>query len=215
MAIEVKICGLNAPEAVRAAAAGGARYAGFVFYPPSPRAVAPAEAAALAAALPPDVARVGVFVDPDDELLAAVTGALPLDLIQLHGSEDPRRVAAIRARHGREVMKVFKVSEPEDLEPVGAFASLADLIMFDAKPPKHLDKALPGGNAVAFDWRILAGRSWPRPWLLSGGLDTGNLAEAVAISGARAVDVSSGVEERPGVKSVEKIASFLAEAGRI
>ncbi len=215
MAIEVKICGLNAPEAVRAAAVGGARYAGFVFYPPSPRAVTPTEAAALAAPLPPGVAKVGVFVDPDEDLLAAVMGALPLDLIQLHGSEDPRRVATIRERHGCKVMKVFKVSAPEDLEPVSAFASVADLFMFDAKPPKHLDNTLPGGNAIAFDWRILAGRDWPRPWLLSGGLDADNLAEAVAISGARAVDVSSGVEERPGVKSPDRIASFLAEAARI
>lgn len=215
MAIDVKICGLNAPEAVNAAMAGGARYAGFNFYPPSPRAVNPAQAAALAAPLSRDVMKVGVVVDPDDETLGAILAAAPLDLIQLHGAESPRRVAEIRARFERPVMKVFKVSGPEDLAAVAAFVPVADLLMFDTKAPKHLKHALPGGNAVAFDWRILAGRTWPRPWLLAGGLDADNVGEAVAIAGARAVDVSSGVEERPGVKSAEKITAFLTRASAI
>ena len=212
MAIEVKICGINTVEAMAAATGGGAGLVGLVFYPLSPRYVGPAEAAALAARVPPGIARVGLFVDPDDATLSTVLEQVPIELIQLHGSEAPGRVAAISGQFGRPVMKAIKVAEPEDLKAASRYLEVADRLLFDAKPPKHMTDALPGGNAVTFDWRLLAGRTWRRPWMLSGGLDPGNLAEAVEISGARAVDVSSGVEDRPGVKDPAKIAAFLETA---
>jgi phosphoribosylanthranilate isomerase len=212
MAIEAKICGVNSLAAIEAAVKGGADLIGLNFYPPSPRAVAPEEAAQLAGRVPPGVTRVGVFVDPDDDRLAATLAKVPLDLLQLHGSESPRRVAEIRARFARPVMKVIKLAKKEDLETADAFLGLVDRLMFDAKPPKSAKTALPGGNALAFDWQILSGRRWPRPWLLAGGLTVENLAEAVRTSGARGVDVSSGVEDAPGRKSPAKIAAFLAVA---
>ena len=210
MPLEVKICGINTPAALDAAA--GADLLGFMFFPKSPRAVTPEQAADLAARLKPGVKRVAVMVDPDDALIAEVTGRVPLDFLQLHGSEAPRRVAEIRARTGLRVIKVVKVATAEDIEAAETYTEVADRLMFDAKPPKTMTEALPGGNAIAFDWRLLAGRTWPKPWMLSGGLDAGNLAEAVEISGARLVDVSSGVEDRPGLKSPEKIAAFLEKA---
>jgi len=209
MAIEAKICGVNSSEAVAAAGKGGARYVGFVFYPPSPRAVTPEQAAMLAAQVNSGCLKVGLFVDPDAALLARVLAAAPLDLLQLHGEETPRRVAEIRAAYKLPVMKAIKVAQAEDLAAVADFAGAADRLLFDAKAPKEMKSALPGGNALSFDWRLLAGRRWPLPWMLSGGLKLDNLAEAVRISGARAVDVSSGVEERPGVKSPALIADFL------
>lgn len=212
MAIEAKICGINSLAAVEAAAKGGADLIGLVFYPPSPRAVTPEGAAQLAGRVPPGVTRVGLFVDPDDDQLAATLAKVPLDLLQLHGQESPRRVAEIRARFARPVMKVVKLATQEDLAAVPTYASLVDRLMFDTKPPKSMKNALPGGNAVAFDWRLLAGTRWPKPWLLAGGLDADNLAEAVRTSGAPGVDVSSGVEDAPGRKSPAKIAAFLAAA---
>jgi len=212
MAIEAKICGVNSLAAVEAAAKGGADLIGLNFYPPSPRAVAPEEAAQLAGRAPPGVTRVGLFVDPDDDQLAATLAKVPLDLLQLHGRETPRRVAVIRARFARPVMKVIKLATKEDLETADTYLGLVDRLMFDAKPPKSMKNALPGGNAVAFDWRLLAGTRWPKPWLLAGGLDADNLAEAVRTTGARGVDVSSGVEDAPGCKSPAKIAAFLAAA---
>ena len=210
MPVETKICGVNAPDALAAALAGGARYVGFNFYPPSPRHVAPEEAAALAENTPPDVARTGVFVDPDDDTLAAALAVVPLDILQLHGAETPARAADIRRRFALPVMKVIKVAHAADVDAASAYVGAVDRLLFDAPPPKTLDDALPGGNAVAFDWRLLAGRSWPVPWMLSGGLEAGNVAEAIAISGARAVDVSSGVEDRRGHKSPAMIKAFLA-----
>lgn len=198
--------------AIAAAAAGGATYIGLNFYPPSPRAVSPDRAAALTEQTPRGLKKVGVFVTPDDALLTEITTRVPLDILQLHGGEDPRRVAEVRARFGLPIMKAIRVSGPEDLEAVETFGAVADLLMFDAKPPKSLKNALPGGNAVAFDWRILAGRAYPKPWLLAGGLAAENLAEAVSISGAETVDVSSGVEDEPGRKSPAKIADFLDRA---
>jgi phosphoribosylanthranilate isomerase len=212
MVIETKICGINSIEAVEAAAKGGAGLIGLVFYPPSPRAVTPEDAAQLARRAPPGVTRVGLFVDPDDDQLAATLAKVPLDLLQLHGAETPRRVAEIRARFGRPVMKVIKLAKKADLDAVAAYTGLVDRLMFDAKAPKAAKEALPGGNALAFDWQLLAGRSWPKPWLLAGGLTAENLAEAVGITGARGVDVSSGVEDAPGRKSAAKIAAFLAAA---
>ena len=212
MPIDAKICGVKTPESVAAAARGGAAYIGLNFYPPSPRAVTPAQAAALARQTPPQVKRVGLFVDADDDTLAAVTREVPLEMLQLHGGETPRRIAAIKARFGLPVMKAIKVATAEDIAAAEDFLQVVDLLLFDAKAPKTLKNALPGGNAIAFDWRLLAGRRWARPWMLSGGLDADNLAEAVGITAARAVDVSSGVEDGPGNKSPEKIAAFLEAA---
>jgi phosphoribosylanthranilate isomerase len=209
MSVQAKICGLNSAEALQAAVRGGARFVGFVFYPDSRRNVAPELAAALAALVPEGVTRVGLFVDPSDALLSGVLKRVPLDLLQLHGREDPRRVADIKARFGKPVMKAIAIAGPDDPERALPYLEVADWLLFDAKPPRGDPKALPGGNGLAFDWQLLGGRSWSRPWMLSGGLTPKNVAEAVATTHAQAVDVSSGVEIRPGLKDLGKIADFL------
>lgn len=208
MPVRAKICGLNSLEVVDAAVAAGADAVGFVFFPPSPRAVDPAAAADLAAHAGRSMT-VGLFVDPDDALLDSVFAALDLDLVQLHGNEPPARVREIEARTGKPAMKAIKIAGPEDFGVVRDYDDAASWLLFDARPPGSLAGALPGGNGVSFDWRLLAGRSWSRPWMLSGGLDAANVAEAVTISGAPWVDVSSGVETRPGEKSPALIARFL------
>ena len=210
MSVEAKICGINSAEAMNAAVANGAAYVGLVFYPPSPRALTAERAAALADLAPPGVIRVGLFVDMDDDGFRHIVSTVKLDLLQLHGRETPERVAAIKALTRLPAMKAIKVGAPEDVHAAFPFVGVADRLLFDAKTPPEMTGALPGGNAVSFDWRILGKRNWPCPWMLSGGLDAGNVAEAVRISGAKAVDVSSGVEIRPGVKDAAKIAAFLA-----
>ena len=215
MKVSVKICGCNSREAVAAAIAGGADYIGFVFYPPSPRSVSAEEAAQLAQLAPERVRRVGLFVDPDDELLTRVRRSVPLDLVQLHGSEPPDRVAAIKRLTGLPAMKAIKVALATDVDSAMPYVGVADRLLYDAKAPASMTGALPGGNAVSFDWALLTGRTWPVPWMLSGGIHAGNLAEAVRISGADAVDVSSGVESRPGAKDPEKIRAFLAMAATL
>jgi phosphoribosylanthranilate isomerase len=212
MTVQVKICGISTPEVMTAAVEGGAAFVGLVFYPPSPRAVTPAQAAALAALVPPEVVKAGLLVDAGDSTIETILKEVPLDLLQLHGQESPERVAAVKARFGLPVMKVLKLRQAGDLETVQPFLGVADRLLFDAKAPAAMTGALPGGNAVAFDWTILAGTSWPLPWMLAGGLTPENVAEAVAVSGAAAVDVSSGVEDAPGRKSVAKIKAFLAAA---
>lgn len=212
MAVAVKICGINAPEAMAAAIAGGAAYVGLIFYPPSPRFLKTAEASALAALVPTHVRRVGVFVDEPDEVIARVLEAVPLEILQFHGTEPPERVSAARARFGLPVMKAVPVAGPADLARAKAQESAADLLLFDAKPPAEMTDALPGGNALTFDWKIIAGARWSRPWMLSGGLEAGNLAQAVAASRAGMVDVSSGVESAPGRKDPARIEAFLAAA---
>jgi len=214
LSIEVKICGIRTPEALRAAADGGARAVGFVFYPPSPRALTPEVAAHLARMLPTGVRSVGLFVDASDEQIAEVTGRVPLDMLQLHGHETPRRVAEIRGRFGAEVMKAIRVATAADLAPLAEYEAVADWILFDAKPPKHVT-SLPGGTGIAFDWQLLQRVKIARPWMLSGGLTAANLAEAVALTGAKMVDVSSGVEDRPGEKSVARIGEFLTVAAAL
>lgn len=209
--VAVKICGLGSADALAGALEGGARRVGFVFYPPSPRNIAIDRAAALVARVPRGVEAVGVFVEPDDALLDEVLGRAPLSALQLHGRETPRRVAQLRARYGLPVVKAVQVADEDDLAQAGAYAPVADRLMFDARPPAGA--ALPGGNGVAFDWRLLAGRTWPRPWVLSGGLTPDNVARAVAETGAREVDVSSGVESAPGVKDPARIAAFFAALG--
>jgi len=209
MSVAAKICGLSTAEALNAAIRGGARFVGFVFYPASRRNVTPELAAALANLVPASVTRVGLLVDPTDALLSGVLDRAPLDLLQLHGSEDPRRVAEIKARFGKPVMKAIPIAGPEDPEAAVPYLEVADWLLFDAKPPRGDPKALPGGNGLAFDWQLLGGRRWSKPWMLSGGLTAKNVAEAVGTTHARAVDVSSGVEIRPGVKDLSKIAAFL------
>lgn len=208
--MRVKICGLKDPAGLEAAARAGADYVGLVFFPPSPRAVTPAEAAALSAALPGGPQRVGLFVDADDALLEAVTGALALDVLQLHGAESPARCAAVRRRFGLPVMKALGIAAPADLDALATYAEAVDLFLLDAKAPPGAP--LPGGNAAPFDWTLTAGRRLPRPWLLAGGLTPGNVAQAIAASGAPGVDVSSGVERARGVKDPALIAAFISAA---
>ena len=207
MSVAAKICGLSTPETVAAAIAGGARFVGFVFFPPSPRNLSPAQAGPLVRTVPAGVTRVGVFVDPDDDLLKRVLAAAALDIIQLHGDETPERVAQIKQRFGKKTMKAIKVAGDDDLAATPRYYKVADWLMFDARPPKEATR--PGGNALAFDWELLSTRRWPLPWMLSGGLTPENVAEAVRIAHATAVDVSSGVESAPGVKDVAKIRAFL------
>ena len=209
MTVTAKICGINDPEAMRAAIAGGASHVGLVFYPQSTRAVNPGEAMALSAVVPERVQKGGLFVDPEDDQIDKTLFVVKLDMLQLHGDEAPDRVRDLKARTDKKVMKVIKVSEPEDLVRAEAYVRIADALMFDAKPPKGMKDALPGGNAVSFDWRILSGRNWPLPWMLAGGLTKDNVGTAVELSGARIVDTSSGVEDVPGHKNVDKIAEFL------
>ena len=209
MTVQVKICGLNAPEAVRAAS--DADLAGFVFYARSPRNVTPEQAATLAALLPPQVLRVALLVDPDDAFLTAVLARFKPDLLQLHGSETPERLAAIKATHGIPVMKAIPIREAGDVAAAERYLAVADRLLFDAKPPNR-PGALPGGNAESFDWTLLAGRRFALPTMLSGGLTPENVAEAARITGVAAVDVSSGVEDRPGLKNPSKIKTFIKAA---
>jgi phosphoribosylanthranilate isomerase len=204
--VEAKICGLSTPETVDAAVAAGAQFVGFVTFPASPRHVASVEALqALGARVPAGVVRVGLFVDPDDALLDARLASGAIDLVQLHGRETPQRLAEIRARTGKPVMKAIKVAAAADVEAgIAAYAAVADRLMFDAA-----EGTLPGGNATSFDWTFLSGRQVPKPWFLAGGLTVANVAEAVRVTGAPAVDVSSGVEESRGVKSAAMIRAFL------
>lgn len=208
MSLDIKICGLSTPNAVDAAIGAGASHVGFVFFAPSPRDIAPDRAAALGSRVPSHVTRVGVFVDPDDALLDRTAPAL--DAIQLHGRETPARVAEVRRRYGRPVWRAVGVATRDDIDAaVAAFGGTADRLLFDAKAPSGA--ALPGGNGLRFDWRLLdrVGRAC---WGLSGGLDAGSVAEAVRTAHPPLIDVSSGVENEPGVKSVAKIKAFIAAA---
>ena len=204
--VAAKICGLSTPETIDAAVKFGARWVGFVTYPRSPRHIASNDVLkALGARVPKSVGRVGLFVDPDDALLDERLATGAIDMLQLQGAETPERIAAIKARTGKPVMKAIKVAEAGDVErSIAAYTSVADRLMFDAA-----EGILPGGNARAFDWTILSGRTVPLPWFLAGGLTPDNVAEAVRVTGARAVDVSSGVELSRGVKSIDLIRAFL------
>ena len=207
--MEIKICGLTTPEAVATAINAGASHLGFVFYPPSPRALTPTRAAEITRGVSAGPIKVAVFVNPREAEIAAVINTLAPDLLQLHGSEGPGRVAELIRQFDIPVMKVVRVSQASDIQTADDFEGLADWILFDAKPPQGGKDMLPGGNGLAFDWAILAERTWKGAWFLSGGLNTDNVAEAVRISGTRAVDVSSGVESCPGEKSLAKITAFL------
>lgn len=205
MRVTAKICGISTPEALDAAIASGASHVGFVFFPKSPRNVSIEQAAALATRAAGRAKLVGLFVHPDPGQVAAVRAAVPLDAIQLHGSEEPALAARLQSEHGIEVWKAIPVRTSADL--AAAHRYRGHRILFDAKPPAGAD--LPGGNGLRFDWKLLQGFRHSSPWLLSGGLDPLNVREAVGITGATLVDVSSGVESAPGVKDVDKIAAFL------
>jgi phosphoribosylanthranilate isomerase len=208
----VKICGLNDAAGFDAAVAAGADLLGFVFHSPSPRAVTPAAAAALSARHPGGPLRVGLFVDAGDAAIEAVLAALPLDLLQLHGAESPARCAALRTRFGLPVMRAIGVAIATDLALLAAYAPVVDRFLLDAKPAPGAP--LPGGNANPFDWSLLRGVVVPKPWLLAGGLTPDNVAEAIRVSGAPGVDVSSGVERSRGVKDPARIVAFVAAARR-
>ena len=208
--IRVKICGLRTDGDVAAVAASGAAYAGFVFFAKSPRNLTIEQARGLLLAAPVGLAKVALLVDADDATLDAIAGGLPFDMLQLNGQESPDRVAWVRARYGLPVMKAIGVADESDLAALQDFSLVADQILIDAKPPKGA--ILPGGNGLVFDWRLLVGRRWLRPWMLAGGLTARNVAEAIRLTGARQVDVSSGVESAPGVKDHAAIAAFVRAA---
>lgn len=208
--ISVKICGLSQPEHVAVAVEAGARYLGFVFFPKSPRNVSIETATALAADVPPGVAKVALVVNAGNDLLDDIAARVPLDLWQLHGQETPARVAEVRARYGLPVMKAVGVADKGDLAGLATYAQVADQILVDAKPPK--DAEVPGGQGVAFDWRLIAGRNWAKPWMLAGGLTAQNVKLAIGLTGARQLDVSSGVEVAPGQKDADLIRAFIAAA---
>lgn len=208
--MHVKICGLSEPDTLRTAITAGARYIGFVFVPKSPRHVSMDTAADLAGRVPAGVAKVSLTVDADDSLLDDMIDQVPLDMLQLHGEETPQRVAEVKARYGLPVMKAIGIGDASDLDKIPLYAQVADQLLIDTKPPSKGD--LPGGTGLSFDWRLLQGRRWAVPWMLAGGLSSSNVAEAIRLTGARQVDVSSGVESARGVKSSELIEDFMAAA---
>jgi phosphoribosylanthranilate isomerase len=213
MTLRVKVCGLREALRVEQACALGAAFTGFIFYPPAPRSLEPAAAASLVDHVAPGVQTVGVFVDPTDAWLDAVLAAVPLDILQLHGEESPERVADIARRTGRRVMKAIRVQGVDDLARIPGYAAVADMLLFDAKPPQ--DAAWPGGHGLPFDWRLLQNIDPGRPWALAGGLTATSLEAAVDLVHPPIVDVSTGVEERPGVKDPAKLEAFLLEASRL
>ncbi|BAK66047.1 phosphoribosylanthranilate isomerase [Sphingobium sp. SYK-6] len=210
--VAIKICGVRTPDAIDAAMRGGASHVGFVHFPRSPRHLAPAALADLAPRVPEHVARVAVLVDPDDAIIDALIAAGGLHVLQLHGKEEPARVAAIRQRTGLETWKAIPVKSAADLAAGNAYAGAADRLLFDAKTPEGA--ALPGGMGHRFDWTLLAGHRPPLPWGLSGGLDADNVAHALRLTGAPLVDVSSGVESAPGIKDMDRIAAFCEAVSR-
>lgn len=204
----IKICGIKTPEILSVAASAGARFAGFVFVPQSPRYIHPEQARLLSRQLPTGLRSVGLFVDPSDEDLGHILGAVSLDFIQLHGNESPARIQAIKSRFNIPVIKAFAISAADDLDQVAAYIPVIDWILFDAKAPASSNIA--GGNGVAFDWAILKDKNFAKPWMLSGGLTPENVADALSILNPDAVDVSSGVESSRGVKDAQKVRDFIA-----
>ncbi|WP_272009856.1 phosphoribosylanthranilate isomerase [Roseovarius sp. ZX-A-9] len=208
--IRIKMCGLTRLPDVAAAADAGAAYIGLNFFPRSPRYLEIDAAREIAQAVPEGIAKVALTVDADDAVLDALTARVPLDMLQLHGSESAARVTEVKARYGLPVMKVVGIAEAADLAQLETYGRVADQLLVDAKPPKGADR--PGGNAVAFDWGLIAGRRWPVPWMLAGGLTPQNVAEAVRATGARQVDVASGIETAPGVKDAGLMRAFVRAA---
>ncbi len=213
MSPKVKICGLRTASALTAAVRGGADYLGFVFYGPSPRNLSFCEAGELRLLVPPTVASVALVVNADDAEIERIIRVLGPGIVQAHGAETPERIAAIKQRFGVHVWKALPVASAGDIAAHRAYVGAADLVLFDAKPPAGMKNALPGGNALSFDWSLLADASIDMPWGLAGGLNPDNVAEAVRITGAGLIDTSSGVESAPGVKDEALIAAFLEAAG--
>lgn len=210
--VQVKICGLTESADVPAAILAGARYVGFVFFPKSPRNISLEDAAFMAASVPEGICKVALTVNASDAMLDELTKTVALDMLQLHGNETPERVAEVKKRYGLPVMKAVGIATQSDLSDLNRYMQVADQILVDAKPAAQAE--LPGGNGLAFDWRLIADQRWTIPWMLAGGLTSDNVADAIALTGARQVDVSSGVENAPGDKDAEKIASFVAAARR-
>ena len=208
--VKVKICGLTDAAGITAAATAGADYVGLVHFAKSPRHVDAARARELAIEAPVGIVKVLLTVNISDTALDDFMSQVPIDMIQLHGAETPERVAQVKARFGLPVMKAIGVADADDLGQIDTYADVADQLLIDAKPPKNA--TLPGGNGLAFDWRLIAGRQWNVPWMLAGGLDPANVAKAVEMTGTRQVDVSSGVESAPGMKDSAKIAAFVSQA---
>ncbi len=206
----IKICGLSTPETLDAALDAGADMVGFVFFPPSPRTLTFEAAAALSVQTGHRALKVALSVDADNALLEGIVEHLKPDILQFHGKETPERILTVKARYGLPVMKAIHISELSDLEAVATYEDAADRLLFDARPPKGA--TLPGGNGAAFDWTILRNVQTARPWMLSGGLSPANVAEALAVTHARGVDVSSGVETSPGVKDASLIHEFIRRA---
>ncbi len=212
MSVQVKICGLSTADTLDAAIKGGADLVGFVFYEPSPRNHDLETARMLAKLVPDHIRKVALVVDADNDKLDGIVEAISPDLIQAHGSETPERVAEIKQRYGCAIIKAIKISMPEDLDEMAPYENIADLVLFDAKVPDTLEDALPGGNGLAFDWQLIANRKPQFDFILSGGLEPDNVAEALHVTGAGIVDVSSGVESAPGIKDKQLIADFIAAA---
>lgn len=210
--MKIKICGLTTAASVEHAAAAGAAYLGFNFYPPSPRALELDAARSLVLAVPAGVAKVALVVDAGDAFLDRLMAEVPVDMLQLHGHETPERVTEIRTRTGLPILKVIGVRDAEDVAQIGQYESVADQLLIDAKPPREGAGILPGGNGLTFDWRLIAGRRWALPWMLAGGLTADNVAAAIRLTGVEQVDVSSGVESAPGVKDLDKISAFIQAA---
>ena len=207
--MRIKICGITSARDASLVGAAGADYAGVTFFDPSPRAVSVAAAPGILAALPAGLARVALTVNADDALIDAIA-ALGFDWLQLHGVEPPERVAALKARTGLRIMKAIGVREAPDLAAIERYGAVADQLLIDAKPP--VGATVPGGHGVAFDWRLIAGRDWPLPWMLAGGLTPDNVAEAIRLTGAEQIDVASGTERAPGLKDAGKVRAFVAAA---
>lgn len=210
MALAVKICGLTAPDTLEVALEAGADFVGFVFFPPSPRNLGLEAARVLAAQVKGRAGKVALTVNASDETIAGIVAALHPDMLQLHGKETPERVVAVRTRFGLPVMKALPIATRADLAAIRPYAEVADRLLFDARPP--VEATRPGGLGNTFDWTLLKGIHPGVPWMLSGGLDPANVAEAIAITGAPGVDVSSGVERAPGDKDAGKIRAFIRAA---
>lgn len=212
MPTDVKICGLSTPETVNAALAAGADLIGFVFYPKSPRNVSTANAGQLARIARGKAKIVALIVDAEDALIEEIMREVAPDLFQAHGAETPERIAEIGRLSGRPVIKAIKVKSDADVAQAQAYEATAALILYDAKAPETLKGALPGGNGIAFDWSLVGSGKTQPSFILSGGLNPGNVAEAIKVTGAGIVDVSSGVEKSPGIKDITLIREFIAAA---
>ena len=208
----VKICGLSTPETIEAGLRAGANWIGFVFFPKSPRHVDYGKAKDLVGPIRGKASVVALTVNASDEELDAINEAINPDIWQLHGKESPERILEIKARFGRPVMKALAIADESDLEPIPVYDATADILLLDAKPPKDMPSELPGGNGVSFDWRLIKSLELKKPFVLAGGLDPDNVAEAIRLTNPEGVDVSSGIESAPGVKDINKITDFIFAA---